>query len=896
MNVERLIAALAKDEQLDATNIAEVLWLTTRIQPRDKQEEKQPEETSLPDPDPSPLPDPGPPPPPPPPAPPRDSKVNGKDNEPPDPQIPIIPPPPRPTAKPLPQKALPLWVADPPLLDNPMDLIRALRPLLKQVPTGLGEQIDEAETVDRIVETRVWSPVLQPNLEPWFEIALIVDRSSSMNLWKRLADDLQQLLKHYGAFRDLRRWELETEAGAIVLRSHPDRPPHTARELVSPNGRRIVIILSDCVADYWWDDRMLAVLKLWAGAMPTAIWQVLPEWMWERTALGRGTYVALRNSLSGAVNSQLEAEAIGLDLFVEEEEVRGIPVPVFTSATEDVAAWSKVLSGDGQEVTAGFLLPQQGGSVPQAPSSEDEVNKRFRERPPGELTEAEREQWLGEELAKLSRDRIQQFRMLSSPQARQLITLLAAAPVITLPVMRLIRASMMSKMSPLPVAEVFLSGLLHRLPDQAGDIDPELVQYDFVRGVREALLKMLPPVDAIEIINAVSLYIAQRLGYASLQQFKSVLLSPEQNESEDGSLKSFASVTASILERLGGEYRELAREFRMGSWEETQFPGFPTLKILEFETAQLIPEEWPQWLPHEFVVEEVELEALQRFEFETAKIEPKPRSWFSFGREQEWLITKSSGFGWQRIERISDEIQLEMVAVLGESFLMGSPKDEAGHYRDEEPQHEVTVSDFFISKYPITQAQWQVVASLPEVNRALETDPSDFKSDNRPVENVSWYDAVEFCDRLSRHTNREYRLPTEAEWEYACRAGTTTSYYFGDTVTPELVNYSESKENETSSVGEYPANAFGLYDMHGNVWEWCLDHWHNSYQEKPEGLKQNGNKPWLTDDESALRTLRGGSWYNLPELCRSAIRRNNDPDARFYVVGFRVVCFGARTL
>jgi formylglycine-generating enzyme required for sulfatase activity len=140
-------------------------------------------------------------------------------------------------------------------------------------------------------------------------------------------------------------------------------------------------------------------------------------------------------------------------------------------------------------------------------------------------------------------------------------------------------------------------------------------------------------------------------------------------------------------------------------------------------------------------------------------------------------------------EDLGSGIQLEMVMIPGGSFMMGSPEKEEGSDDDERPQHEVTIEPFWLGQYQVTQAQWKFVAKLPQVNRELEQDPSRFKGDNRPVEQVSWKDAVEFCDRLSKHTKRQYRLPSEAEWEYACRAGTKTPFHFGETITTDLANY-----------------------------------------------------------------------------------------------------------
>ena len=251
--------------------------------------------------------------------------------------------------------------------------------------------------------------------------------------------------------------------------------------------------------------------------------------------------------------------------------------------------------------------------------------------------------------------------------------------------------------------------------------------------------------------------------------------------------------------------------------------------------------------------------------------------------------------------QLAEEVELVMVRVPGGHFLMGSPEGEG--YSFEKPQHEVAVEEFWMGQFPITQAQYEAV---------MERNPATLRlGSNHPVETVSWYNAVEFCQRLSELIKQEFRLPSEAEWEYACRAGTTTPFHFGPTITTDLANYRGTDwdyggqiysgsygpgprgifREQTTPVGLLPPNAFGLYDMHGNVWEWCADHYHDSYEGAP-----TNSTPWLSGNETANRVLRGGSWVNPPADCRSAYRSSTSPDNRDSNIGFRVVCSVARAL
>jgi formylglycine-generating enzyme required for sulfatase activity len=293
------------------------------------------------------------------------------------------------------------------------------------------------------------------------------------------------------------------------------------------------------------------------------------------------------------------------------------------------------------------------------------------------------------------------------------------------------------------------------------------------------------------------------------------------------------------------------------------------------------------------------------------------------------IIRRPQGQAQYYTENLGEGISLDMMLIPSGSFQMGTPDQEieklckeydTGYFQRESPQHPVNISSFFMGRYPITQAQWKAIASLPKIDIELKPEPSNFKDPyqeqdrwTRPVEQVSWKDAVEFCKRLSRETKREYRLPSEAEWEYACRAGTTTAFHFGETITTDLANYRgtdwerEKKvypgnygrgpkgidRKETTPVGYFKvANAFGLYDMHGSVWEWCEDDYHPNY----EGAPTDGSA-WIGNDEDTTKVLRGGSWFYRPVFCRSACRSFiSFPRFVNAFVGFRVVCSAPRTL
>jgi formylglycine-generating enzyme required for sulfatase activity len=232
----------------------------------------------------------------------------------------------------------------------------------------------------------------------------------------------------------------------------------------------------------------------------------------------------------------------------------------------------------------------------------------------------------------------------------------------------------------------------------------------------------------------------------------------------------------------------------------------------------------------------------------------------------------------------TNSIGMKFVWISPGSFVMGSPKEEKER-RPDETQHNVTLSNgFYMGVYTVTQEEWKVV---------MDDNPSRFTENNYlPVESVSWDNCQEFIKSLREKDKKPYRLPSEAEWEYCCRAGTTTPFHFGRTISTEQANYCGESvygngkqgvdRRKTTPVGSFPGNAWGLHDMHGNVWQWCQD-WYGDYPQKdvvdPQG-------PYTAKE----RVLRGGSWVHYPQRCRSAYRLSCEPHWRYDYYGLRV-CF-----
>jgi formylglycine-generating enzyme required for sulfatase activity len=279
---------------------------------------------------------------------------------------------------------------------------------------------------------------------------------------------------------------------------------------------------------------------------------------------------------------------------------------------------------------------------------------------------------------------------------------------------------------------------------------------------------------------------------------------------------------------------------------------------------------------------------LSQFSFETAIVTVNRNAIGKFTKNQLQISTRQK-IGKIYIETLGNvqgkPIGLEMVFIPAGRFQIGSPMNELEHSEEESPRHILNIPAFFMSRFPITQRQWK---------KLMDNNPSIFIGNgDRPVETVTWDDAQSFCQKLAQQTGRPYRLPSESEWEYACRAGTLTAFGFGETIAANLANYNgaspykfalqSNSNSSTTEVGTYPANAFGLHDMHGNVWEWCADNWHDDYDLLPKD-----GSAWTQGGDRSCRVIRGGSWHDPAHYCRSAKRSRNATSQGDRNTGFRI--------
>jgi WD40 repeat protein len=446
---------------------------------------------------------------------------------------------------------LAISVPDARSLREPLELARSLKPMLQRVASGWSNVLDEEATILKLDRDRVWLPVFKPNLEALLDLVLVVDESVSMQIWQRTISELQRFLAHYGVFRDVRVYSLVIENERTYVRprlgaASQGQSLRNPQELIDPSGRRLILVATDCVSAFWRSGEVLPALKLWAKSGPMAIVQMLPEWLWGRSGLGLASAVRFAALQAGIPNHQLKAT--NLSLWDDVDLDLGIKVPVVTLEPAPMKTWAQLVAGKGGIQSPGFVFDSEP-----LPTDGDE-----RSRTEGLFTGA----GSGEE-------RIRRFQVTASPMARQLAMILAAAPTISLPIVRILQDRLLPRAQQVHVAEVFLGGLLKPLVAVDPQSNPDLVPYEFMDGARDVLLDSVPTTEAVNVMQEVSQFVAERLGL-TLDAFMGVLRNPQEAGNLDviSQSRPFALMAAQILQKLGGGYAQLAQKLEQANRQD----------------------------------------------------------------------------------------------------------------------------------------------------------------------------------------------------------------------------------------------------------------------------------------------------------------------------------------
>lgn len=847
---------------------------------------------------------------------------------------------------------LPISVPDTVILRNTLELNRKARPLIRKVPSATATQIDILKTVRETAEislgrSRLFiKPTYQARPIRALDVILLVETHPSMLLWRGLQEEIWEWMIHLGAFRDVRLCGLSYQSGQVRISPSLQKKETailTPESLVEPRGQRIIFVLSDGTSPAWYTGAYHATLKKWGSQQIVCLLTPFPETLWHRTALKQGMNVAFHNTQARRPSQQWQISPEDLPTELEfrfdtkekqQQYLKGcLRLPVLNLTPTNLASWAGVIDGDPDCRCAGFLL-----DVPITTQlrSIKSPQKAF-------INPEEVQNW------------INLFRKNAYPTAWQLIQRLSAVPI-NLAIMRLIQRKILPHSRPTDLAEVLFSGLL--APDQNYDFytDPDRLSFDFVDPARQLLREELGLSRAFEVVHQLSEFIADKFGL-TLRQFEARLLtSPHSFVGKDGQLvEAFARITADLFERSGNtEIAELLKQSQQllqdatQAQKERQFLAQfrqekHTIKIGRLTILEGEAETKFIGLREQCVslnLKDGDLYELQRAAIGSGIEELEAQTLFIYNKRAEELDLAEWIGETVFVDRRGEIIKRQPVTAKYYEEKFPVHKGRGGN----RPPLELTgikmllipggtllkdgktiyIKPFFMAQTPITQAQWWAIASREDlkIKNDLNPTPSRFKDDYqetshwlRPVEQVSWYEAIEYCGRLAKLTKSLYALPSEAQWEYACHGFRQSPdpyppFHYGETLTGILANYNSQETyadeektaspQQTTPVGNYPPNAFGLQDMHGNVWEWCIDLWDAEKMpiSRSERFAFDDNSVNLLDNNITIQLLndtrrkvvRGGSWLSYPRLCRGASRDWLGPDYRGNLIGFRVVC------
>ncbi|MEK7989634.1 MAG: SAV_2336 N-terminal domain-related protein, partial [Thiotrichaceae bacterium] len=420
------------------------------------------------------------------------------------------------------------------MLPDVLLLERALRPLIHKTQSGRRDVLDEDATVQFIAEQGIWLPILKNLTEPWFDVVLVVDESASMRVWQKTMNEWYSLLQRHAAFRHIRRFAFryeqpikDSQDKQLKVRLYSGSRVCQTKELIDPHGRQVILIASDCASPAWYSGEIAAYFDTWGKTNPVAIVQMLPQRLWTNCGLGE----TMRTYLHAAAPSLPNTKWVIDDDWIEHQP-NGMKMPVITLEPESLQFWARSLMGKADAWISGVVFQtaaEQKAFVEGISSEQKQVARSV-----------------------TAEQRLQRFYALASPMAQELAEYLAAAPL-CLDVMRLVQRVMLPQSRQVHLAEIFLSGLIKRSEQH------EYIEYEFHDGVRDLLLESALLPDSVDVLKAVSKYLAQRWGYPL--DFQAVLANPNAFEGipiEDQHCK-FAEISGKVLEQLGGEYSNLAK-------------------------------------------------------------------------------------------------------------------------------------------------------------------------------------------------------------------------------------------------------------------------------------------------------------------------------------------------
>src|SRR5579883_375585 len=504
--------------------------------------------------------------------------------------------------------AIPFKSPAAPALPHALAIARALRPFMRRFPSKTTFVFNEPATVQKIAETQnsLWAPVVDPLPIRWFDIALVVDEGPSMQLWRQTIVELRTLLEHHGAFRDIRLWRLATDdpdhvqvyAGSSNIK---EGRAHSPKELIDPSGRRLILVVTDCVSAAWHNRKVQQILDLWGKKNFVTLIQMFPRRLWHQTALHLADMIRVASPPRNAANIQLKFHPPrhAFDHFTAADY--SFALPIVTLERRSLLPWARMIAGTESRVVPGALFEKD------FPSHPDDVAS------------------VQQEHVLSAKKRVQLFRANASPTARKLAGLLAAAPIpLNLHVIRLIQHTMLPTASPVYIAEVLLGGLLEQIYSDETIDSFDHAEYDFIAGVRDELLNIVPIADAYTVLKAVSLFVEQQYGQA--RDFLSLIGaagSSEQGVAIAEESLPFAQIAATVLQRFGKEFAAFAvtLEQQMQTLDaqpaaylpapDTNSPGLstrqsslpptasasPTIPVRSFVTKTWCGLQWTDWIP-----------------------------------------------------------------------------------------------------------------------------------------------------------------------------------------------------------------------------------------------------------------------------------------------------------